>query len=79
MAAIITCHVSGVSFDYDAVPATPFRFVPGTTLPLDTAAVDFYYPAPSMSDPRASEKTTAREQALADVAIYKTAADAARK
>lgn len=79
MAAFITCHVTGTSFDYDAVPKTPYRLVPGTTIPLDADAANFYFPAPALSDPRANEKSTAREQALADVAIYSAAADAARK
>ena len=78
MSAFITCHITGRTFDYDSVLKTPFKLVPGTNIPLDQEAVDFYCPAPSAADPRAAEKSVAREQATADAATYKAAADAAR-
>ena len=78
MAAFIVDHNTGARFDYDAVLPTPFRFVPGTQYPLDEACVNFYYPEPANTDPRADEKRQFRAELLKDVAIYQAAADAAR-
>lgn len=79
MTAFIACHKTGVTFDYDAVPPTPYRFVPGSSTPLDQAGVDFYFPAPSPNDPNFASKTAARAEAQSDADTYKAAADAARK
>lgn len=79
MSAIIACHRSGVVFDYDAVLPTPYKFVPGSSRPLDQDGVDFYFPAPSPNDPYFASKAEARAEAQSDADRYKSAADAARR
>lgn len=79
MSAIITCHRTGVTFDYDSVHNTPFKYVPGTKTPLDMAGVDFHFPAPLANDSRFAEKTAARAEAVGDAETYAAAAAAARK
>lgn len=76
--AQITCHRTGRTFDYDAVPRTPFRFVPGTAICLDMDGVNFYFPEPSPSDPRSNEKALARAEAVADAEAYAAANEAAK-
>lgn len=79
MAAIIACHRTGRIFDYDAVPSTPFRYVPGTEYLIDSFGVNAVFPEPSPNDPFFTSKSEARAEALADAARYTAAADAARK
>lgn len=70
---LITCHVTGRSFDPDTLPRNPIKLVPGTRLPADREAVDVLFPEPGKGDPRFDDKMAAREQALADVALYEAA------
>jgi hypothetical protein len=73
------CHLCGIVYDYESVPANPFKLCPGCKMPLEPAGVaSVFVEAGNPSDLNDARRAANRAQLMADVDKHQEAYQAVK-